>query len=466
MNLFVTIIFAICYGIAQYTHSAERDVFEQWTFQLLLIICATMIAPLAAMVQTRWVANSLMLARSSWQQQNAILTRLSRTHSIVWAATGLLIFTWLDWPSLVAQNWRLAEVPVLYELTLLSPLVLSLIGSWCAFFDIQQRYGSAKNRWCLHWRKRWAFVSVRIRLHLASVLVPLVLILTAMRHGHLLQNLTVPQIVLAVATAGLWISAVMPLLLLTIWQTRPIADGQLLNSLRDVCRTSGVAVTRIRVWKTDNQIANAAVTGLLPGFRIVLLTDALVKYFTAEEVAAIVRHEAGHVKLLHLPLKIFFVMLPMVALILDQTHPIGIHRWIESALIGGGLLHYHVVIISQCVVAIIFVAYLFFVLRWLNHQLEHEADLFAALELGHRDATNANEHARTALEKLAAIAPHHLNHATFLHPSIASRIQLLESAATNRSIGRDFQRSFRRRNVMILIPWIALLIIASIAYLR
>ena len=462
MNLFVTFIFGVCYCIAEFSPLVEV---EHCTLRLMMVLTATLVAPLMAMLQTRWVANSLIQSRSSWDLQNAIVSRLSRAHSAVWAATGLLVFAGLQWPSLVAATWMLADVPVLYELVLLSPLVLSLVGSWFAFYDIQQLYLRPRKRWSINWQKRWAFVSIRIRMHLMTMLMPLVVLLAGLRFSHLIHHFSLPQIVLAGAVLGLWISAIMPFLFLLVWETRPIADAQLLKSLQDICHSSGVRVARMRVWKTGNQIANAAVTGLLPGFRVVLLTDVLLKHFTADEVAAIVRHEVGHVKLLHLPLKIFFVILPMVALILDQTHAKGIHHGLASIIGERSIFGFSGAHITPGLLAVVFITYLFTVLRWLNHRLEHEADLFAALELAPSSSHETSQHTRSALEKLAAISPQQLTRSTFLHPSILSRIALLESVAKDGTIAKEFQRSFRRRNALILLPWIVLLVIAAYAFL-
>lgn len=460
MNLFVTIIFAVCFGIAEFSPLVK---IENCTYRLAIICAATLVAPLMAMLQTQWVASSLIQSRNSWDLQNAIIGRLSRNHSIVWAVTSLIVFAGLGWPSLVAVTWNFADVPVLYEVILLSPLMLSLVGSWVAFYDIQQLYHRPPKQWRFDWKKRWEFVSVRIRMHLFTMLMPLVLLLTLLRFFYLIDHLSVPQIILALALLSLWIGAIFPFIFTMIWETRPLSDPQLLNDLTDVCRTSGVAVTRMRVWKTGNQIANAAVTGLLPGFRIVLLTDALLKYFTPEEVTAIVRHEAGHIKLLHLPLKIFFVMLPMVALILDQTHAQGVHQWIATAIGEHGIFHFSAAQVAQVLIAILFVVYLFIVLRWLNHRLEHEADLFAAMELQRSTSHEFNDLTQSALRKLGVIAPQQLNQSTFLHPSITARIALLESARQDHSIGQKFQRSLRRRNAMILVPWMVLLLIAAFA---
>ena len=465
MNLFVTFIFGVCYCIAEFSPLVEV---ENWAVRLLMVVAVTLVAPLMATLRSRWVANRLIQNRSSWDLQNAIVSRFSRNHSAVWGATGLLVFAGLDWPSLVAVTWMLADVPVLYELVLFSPLMFSLVGSWFAFFDIEQLYLRPRKRWTINWLKRWAFISVRIRTHLMTMLVPLVILLTGLRLSHFIQNFSLPQIVLAAAILGLWISAITPFLFLFVWETRPIADDQLLTSLRDICQNHGVGISRMRVWNTGDKIANAAVTGLLPGFRIVLLTDALLKHFTKDEVATIVRHEVGHVKLLHLPLKIFFVILPMVALILDQTHAKGIHHGLAFVVGEAGIFGFTGAQITPCLIAVLFIAYLFTVLRWLNHRLEHEADLFAALELApsiSNPTRSTNQHARSALEKLGAIAPQQLTRSTFLHPSILSRIKLLELAAQDSSVATTFQHSFRRRNALILLPWITLLVIAVYGFI-
>ena len=463
MNLFVTFIFGVCYCIAEFSPLVEV---ENWTIRLSMVATATLVAPLMATLQARWVANRLIQNRNSWDLQNAIVSRHSRIHSALWGATGLLVFASLDWPSLVAMTWLRSDVPVLYELLLLSPLMLSLIGSWFAFFDIEQLYLRPRQRWTINWQKRWAFISVRIRTHLMTMLVPLVILLIGLRFSHFIHNFSLPQIVLAAAILGLWISAIIPFLFLFVWETRPIADAQLLKSLQDICLNHGIRISRMRVWKTGDKIANAAVTGLLPGFRIVLLTDALLKHFTKDEVATIVRHEVGHVKLLHLPLKIFFVILPMVALILDQTHVKGIHHGLASVVGEAGIFGFTGAQITPCLIAVLFIIYLFTVLRWLNHRLEHEADLFAALELAPSicpPTQSTNQHARSALEKLGAISPQQLTRSTFLHPSILSRIKLLELAAEDGSIAPTFQQSFRRRNALILLPWVILLVIAVYA---
>ena len=55
-------------------------------------------------------------------------------------------------------------------------------------------------------------------------------------------------------------------------------------------------------------MVNACVTGVLPHFRYVLLTDALIDSLSPVEVAAVFGHELGHVAHRHLPFFGFFFL--------------------------------------------------------------------------------------------------------------------------------------------------------------
>ncbi len=55
-------------------------------------------------------------------------------------------------------------------------------------------------------------------------------------------------------------------------------------------------------------MVNACVTGVLPSFRYVLLSDALIDSLSPAEVAAVLGHELGHVAHRHLPFFGFFFL--------------------------------------------------------------------------------------------------------------------------------------------------------------
>ena len=63
---------------------------------------------------------------------------------------------------------------------------------------------------------------------------------------------------------------------------------------------AGFRFTDVLIWDTGDSVLNACVTGIVPGFRYVLLTDALVDTMTPLEVAAVFGHEIGHIAHRHL----------------------------------------------------------------------------------------------------------------------------------------------------------------------
>ena len=71
---------------------------------------------------------------------------------------------------------------------------------------------------------------------------------------------------------------------------------------------SGFRFTDLLVWDTGHIMVNACVTGVLPRFRYVLLTDALIESLSPVEVAAVFGHEVGHVAHRHLPFFGFFFL--------------------------------------------------------------------------------------------------------------------------------------------------------------
>lgn len=90
------------------------------------------------------------------------------------------------------------------------------------------------------------------------------------------------------------------------WPTRPLPPGPLRDRLERLATRFGFRYSDILVWDTDGTIINAGVTGALPWYRYVLLTDALLEGLDAHEVAAVFGHEVGHIRHRHLAFFGFF----------------------------------------------------------------------------------------------------------------------------------------------------------------
>ena len=175
------------------------------------------------------------------------------------------------------------------------------------------------------------------------------------------------------------------------------------------------------------QVVNAIVAGVVPGFRVILLSDGLLKRFPQHEVEAILRHEAGHLKLWHLPTRLLSTALPLLALsIVEFRHLQGmsaIDFWFQP--LGMTLLA-------------LGAGYLWFATRWLSHQMEFEADLYSiyvqdsALPDGNSRFVERAEDMADALLRLAAISPNQYERGivfTSEHPSAVG----IDSPFTNDS---------------------------------
>jgi len=77
---------------------------------------------------------------------------------------------------------------------------------------------------------------------------------------------------------------------------------------------------RVRVVVTDrNPVANAVAAGILPGYRYVFVTDALLETLDAEAAAAVVAHETGHHRRGHVLARFLATGLALVPLFLAAS---------------------------------------------------------------------------------------------------------------------------------------------------
>jgi len=105
-----------------------------------------------------------------------------------------------------------------------------------------------------------------------------------------------PYVELAgMAASAALVLCLAPLFIRLSWPTHRLEDGPLRDRLERLSKRLGFRCTQILVWETGGGVVNAGVTGLLPFFRYVLLSDALIAELDPREVEAVFGHEVGHV---------------------------------------------------------------------------------------------------------------------------------------------------------------------------
>lgn len=117
--------------------------------------------------------------------------------------------------------------------------------------------------------------------------------LAHVKHTYGAENLVMFPAMLAVFLLA-------PELLRRTLQTERLPDSPLRRRLEQMCRDVGLKYRDILLWRTGDTMGNAAVMGMLPRVRYVLLSDLLLETMTDEQVEAVFAHELGHVVHRHL----------------------------------------------------------------------------------------------------------------------------------------------------------------------
>lgn len=417
-------------------------------------------------------------------RREQFMRRLSVSTLIIWGLASFAIVWFARWHDVVRGNWNLDRFPLVDEALILLPVLGSLIASWFVIHDIQHRLdqpsvdeptaidersvvaarpakprtsnGSAAAPSGSFWRSRLEFVAIRIRVYLLLILIPLTIAILGRDLAPWLGQFADWQAASIGTAACLLIAAGFPTLLMWLWRTGEVGDPALRAELARECQQQGLNVAGVKIWRTGSQIVNALVVGMLPNCRYILLSDLLVERFTQREVLAVVRHEAGHVNLYHLPIRIGFTLLPLAALVIDESKPVGLTQQLEQASIAAGLpVGSAVLMLGLC-----YLGYVLLALSWLSQKMESEADIYACrVDKSQEEPTAQANICSTqvdamvdALLRVAAFAPSQLERRTLFHPSLMDRIMLLKSVQRDPELAEKFQSAFvRRRRISLFI---------------
>jgi STE24 endopeptidase len=156
------------------------------------------------------------------------------------------------------------------------------------------------------------------------------------------------------------------------WPTRPLPPGPLRDRLERLAARFGFRFTDILIWETDGSIVNAGVTGALPWYRYVLLTDALIEGLDQHEIAAVFGHEVGHIRHRHLAFFGFFFVGSMGVLTLasDLVSGPALQVW------GGPAGSTGATVTQGAVTLVLGLAYFAAIFGVLSRRFERQADVF------------------------------------------------------------------------------------------
>ena len=273
-----------------------------------------------------------------------------------------------------------------------------------------------------------------------------------------------------IAVLGTVVLTISPLFVRLAWPARSLPPGPLRRRLERIAGRVGFRFTDILVWDTGGMMVNACVTGILPGFRYVLLSDALLESLTPLEAAAVFGHEIGHVAHRHFLYFAFFFMgslglLSLLAEILSKSGPLlvqlaSLSPWSPSVLSE---------VIQGVALLIALGLYFWVVFGHLSRRFERQADVFGSKVVScdlvdcppHTDLDNDRSPEpirgrkptlcpvgiRIFADALANVARSNgldQNGRSWRHGSIANRIAFLEGLERHPEREQRFQRGVLR----------------------
>jgi Zn-dependent protease with chaperone function len=347
-------------------------------------------------------------------------------------AVAVLLFV-AGWPQIVRGNLSLAGWPLVDELAILTPVILPLVLLWAAVYRLERAAQLAACRECGHEpppARLLSYLWLHARYHLGLVLVPALVVIGGCE---LLAALKLDS---GSGSTAWWFGVplavtmllLMPALVRRMWQTSPLPAGVLRDELTAVCRARRCGVREILVWHTGGCVANAAVVGFSSWLRYVLLTDALLARLSPPEIAAVLRHELGHLRRRHLPLRLALLAVPLAWWMAIEAAWPGAEQAAKQALATIGI---PASLATAVIAPLAMLVYAVVVLGWYSRLLEHEADLEACTDDdGHFNPQATADFCR-ALSRLIAPEPASW-FAGWLHPPLGARLAFARRCANDR----------------------------------
>jgi STE24 endopeptidase len=393
------------------------------------------------------------------QRRTRHVLALMATHGLALAAFG-----WGWAVRELCHADKPSALPFGAELLLMAPFLIALVFSWAVSYPVE-RTAAAISTSGLHHREpfggRWGYVAFLARQHLAFILVPLGLFVVQQgivrAFPDTFDGARQYWVFFGVGAAAL-IAA--PWFLRMMFRTERFPAGPMRDRLEATARRMKLRYSDILVWHTHGGVANAMVAGVVPWVRYVFLSDHLLETLPPDEIEAVFGHEAGHVQHGHFLYYPLFIILSLLALagLWATGVSLALQDMTEAEFQASGWEPWLVVPQVVLVGAYIFVAFGF-----LSRRCERQADLFGCRAVscadphctGHTTETQLAPSGRAlcptgvrtfirALDRVAAVngisrgKPGWLQ--SWLHSTIARRIEFLENVIDDPGLARRFQR--------------------------
>jgi Zn-dependent protease with chaperone function len=230
---------------------------------------------------------------------------------------------------------------------------------------------------------------------------------------------------------------VMPKFIQYWWGCKPLESSEKGRRLANFLREKGFRYRRLLNWPIfEGRMMTAGIMGIVPRYRYILVTDALISALSMEELESVLAHEMGHARYFHLLFYVlFFVGFMVISFGLSDVYIYLAYVWSPlAALISEDdarsmTLFYLSVAIPMLLTLLIYFRY---IMGFFMRHFERQADLYAATVMG-TPAFIVN-----ALEKIAYLSGKSRDVPNWHHFSIGQRVTcLLKTLEVPRLAGKQ-----------------------------
>ncbi len=243
-----------------------------------------------------------------------------------------------------------------------------------------------------------------------------------------------------------------PLILRYVWMTSSMPQGPQRDHLEAFCKSINLKYSNILLWKTYRMVGNAAVTGLLPVLRYVIVSDRLLENLTPDQLRAVFGHEAGHIYHKHMPLLLLAVIsiISMFGMFVEEALayvPEYWPAWSQEAI------GYSLGLISLLIGLSVF--------GFISRNLECEADIYGAEAADNfqpgidgRLSSIGSAIMTSSLQRLSFINGMSVTARSWRHSSLSNRMELLFELSVKPGMLKSFRKKLRLIKLGVILVFV------------
>ena len=446
------IIVLLLYSTYQVPDSSYFSAHDTFAFFLLLNLLFILF------VRFRFLKIEKRLNRGDFISSEQLFTMVSDRLS----ALAILIFAidiyGLDLPRFFHNIPLISRAPVLNALIfiILFSMYLSIVW-WCGHRSYRIIYQSDVSRRSYILTNVAFAVPAILPWLLMTGVIDLINLLPYEMPKQMLTT-TLGELIYSLVLMGV-IAVTGPAMIQKCWQCKPLDYGTERVRIEQLCKRADVKYANILKWPLfEGRIITAGVMGLANKFRYILVTDALLRFLTPDEIDAVIAHEIGHVRRNHLWIYIFFIVGYII--LTYTTFNLIIYLLLGSEFIYGlfdivGSNPTTIQTIVSIGAVILFIVYFRYIFGYFMRNFERQAD-------AHIYTLFSNARALISTFKKIAMTSHQSpDKPNWHHFSINQRVNFLMQCENDSAKIRQHDQKVRKS---LILYFVSLTVICIIGY--